>query len=337
MSNPPYKTPGVYVKELSAFPPTVIGVATAVPGFIGYTEKATINGKPVFNKAIPISSLAEYDQIFGKGIKPLYAIKAATEADYDFKADTYYKLERSSLPFNLYDSMRLFYDNGGGSCYVVSVGCYGPGEGSAAAVAKRELETGLDVLREQSGPTMIVIPDAVNLAPDTDYYDVAKKALDQCAELQDRVALLDVYGAQNVKTSAEPLPVIEDLRKNVGNGHLSYGMVYFPFVQATVFPVRDVSYTNVRTSGVLSSANGGGVEFAAASSDPCAAAVAAALAAVTPPVPTRPGEITVDPPSLDPFQNLKEVLTWQRKMLYEAGRAGGQGPARHRQHRQIRD
>jgi Phage tail sheath protein FI len=36
-----YKTPGVYVEEISKFPPSVAEVETAIPAFIGYTEKAT--------------------------------------------------------------------------------------------------------------------------------------------------------------------------------------------------------------------------------------------------------------------------------------------------------
>ena len=39
-----YKTPDVYVKEISTFPPSVAEVETAVPAFIGYTEKADKNG-----------------------------------------------------------------------------------------------------------------------------------------------------------------------------------------------------------------------------------------------------------------------------------------------------
>ena len=42
-----YKTPGVYIVEKSAFPNSVVEVATAVPAFIGYTEKASNKGKPL--------------------------------------------------------------------------------------------------------------------------------------------------------------------------------------------------------------------------------------------------------------------------------------------------
>ncbi len=33
------KTPGVYVKEIRTLPPSVAGLDTAIPVFIGYTEK----------------------------------------------------------------------------------------------------------------------------------------------------------------------------------------------------------------------------------------------------------------------------------------------------------
>ena len=36
-----YSTPGVYVEEISVFPPSVAQVETAIPAFIGYTEKAS--------------------------------------------------------------------------------------------------------------------------------------------------------------------------------------------------------------------------------------------------------------------------------------------------------
>ena len=34
-----YKTPGVYIEEIALFPPSVAQVETAIPAFIGYTEK----------------------------------------------------------------------------------------------------------------------------------------------------------------------------------------------------------------------------------------------------------------------------------------------------------
>ena len=35
----PYNTPGVYVEEISTLPPSVAEISTAIPAFLGYTEK----------------------------------------------------------------------------------------------------------------------------------------------------------------------------------------------------------------------------------------------------------------------------------------------------------
>ena len=55
-----YKTPGVYVREISKFPPSVAQVETAIPAFIGYTADGPKN------KPTRISSMLEYEAIFGK-------------------------------------------------------------------------------------------------------------------------------------------------------------------------------------------------------------------------------------------------------------------------------
>src|SRR5690606_10108105 len=58
-----YKTPGVYVEEISKFPPSVAQVETAIPAFIGYTE---LSDTSVRNKPKRIVSLLEYETYFGK-------------------------------------------------------------------------------------------------------------------------------------------------------------------------------------------------------------------------------------------------------------------------------
>ncbi|MGA7215312.1 MAG: hypothetical protein WBX20_14000, partial [Terrimicrobiaceae bacterium] len=63
---PTYNTPDVYVEEISVFPPSVAEVETAVPAFIGYTEKA-IKKAPNDLIIVPtkVYSLKEYEQYFG--------------------------------------------------------------------------------------------------------------------------------------------------------------------------------------------------------------------------------------------------------------------------------
>jgi hypothetical protein len=283
------KTPGVYITELTAFPPSIVGIQTAVPAFVGYTEKASIDGKPVFNKAIKIGSLADFELIFGKSFDVKYVIqevnpnntdgstakggaqKDIKDGNYDFKvleskietdaADVskktktnvkmrYYDLvPQGTSQFNLYESMRFFYANGGGNCYVVSVGGYQYEEVNEQGAQKKTntislqaLTEGLDVIKEQVGPTMLVIPEAILLAQ-AEYRVLTNMMLEQCAALQDRVALLDVHGAEQV--SAGNLDdVISAFRAGLDK-NLNYGMAYFPFLHSTVCSAADYNYTNI--------------------------------------------------------------------------------------------
>ena len=57
-----YKTPGVYVEEIPTLPPSVAEVSTAIPAFIGYTEK----GPKDAAKIERINTLLEYETLFGK-------------------------------------------------------------------------------------------------------------------------------------------------------------------------------------------------------------------------------------------------------------------------------
>ena len=50
-----YKTPDVYVEEISTFPPSVAEVATAIPAFIGRTQMAKkLNTDDLRNKPTQI-------------------------------------------------------------------------------------------------------------------------------------------------------------------------------------------------------------------------------------------------------------------------------------------
>src|SRR5919112_254262 len=65
-----YKTPGVYVEEITKLPPSIAPVETAIPAFIGYTQKAD-DEAPDDLKLKPkrISSLVDYEKYFG-GAQP---------------------------------------------------------------------------------------------------------------------------------------------------------------------------------------------------------------------------------------------------------------------------
>ncbi len=251
------RTPGVYITELEAFPPSIVGVQTAVPAFIGYTEKAEISGKPIYFEPIKLSSLADYEAIFGRGFEPKYELAMVAgppPADsFDFEvAGKYFTITQTGKSsFNLYNSLRLFFLNGGGTCFIVSVGSYTDQGASPGGVDVElaKLEKGVTAIGEVVGPTMLVVPDAVLLPDRTGFSTLTKQMLKQCADLQDRVSILDVYGtlalnqnAVDFKTKLDELLI--QFRSDVGEDHLSYGMAYFPFLNTSVIQPSEIDYTN---------------------------------------------------------------------------------------------
>ncbi len=272
MSQSKLKTPGVYVTESNAFPPSIVGVQTAVPAFIGYTEKAEIEGKSVLFKPVAIQSMADFESIFGARPKAIYDLVQVTDEQkianeqYDFVALTpdldskgaptehpsvhcYSVTSTAPCRFMLYDSMRLFYNNGGGNCYIVSVGNF-----DELRIEKSALLKGLDAISQQTGPTMLVIPDAVSLPADvapapawqsSQFQNVVQAMIRQCDTLQDRVAILDVYGSLFVNNDKTLDDVIQQFRQNVSDLGKSNGMAYFPFLNTTLSSWTDFDFTNI--------------------------------------------------------------------------------------------
>ncbi len=204
-----YKTPGVYVEEIPKFPASVAQVASAIPAFIGYTEKQGDGNK--YN-LLPtrISSLAEYMDIFGGPKKESIAVSASeTSANvFDISVTA---INPSHL---MYYSLEMYFANGGGACYIVSVGKYAnaPEYGTKADPTKG-LKAGLDKLKEEDEPTLIVFPDATKMT--SNYSILLQDALAQCHELQDRFVVMDVH------------PDTATFR-NLSSGYLKYGAAYYP-------------------------------------------------------------------------------------------------------------
>lgn len=231
-----YKTPGVFLEEIPKLPPSVAQVETAIPAFVGYTEIAQ-DLAPDDLKNVPtrIGSLVEYELYFGGGPSP-----AVTEVDID--SSNKFVSAKVTNSYFLYDSVRMFYANGGGDCFIVSVGRY------PATVAATDLTGGLTALEKADDPTILLFPDAVVLN-DNDIATVQQAALLQCNNLQDRVAVFDVRQNDPKGTT---------FRNNVGINYLKYGMCYTPWLKVTL--PKAVKYTDVKSvvyrSGILTTLSG---------------------------------------------------------------------------------
>lgn len=220
-----YKTPGVYVEEISKFPPSVAQVETAIPAFVGYTEKAVVDGVDYHAesiiKPIKIGSLPEYEFFFGGAPDP-------TTIEIELNPDNSVKKAVVNGVNLLYDSVRMFYANGGGDCFIVSVGDYND---QASDVDKQDLLDGLASLEKMDLPTLLVIPESVHLDM-AEAGEVHAAMLAQCNKLQDRFAVLDlVDGEKEITPTIDP---VSDFRNNVGMNFLKYGAAYYPWIKTTL-------------------------------------------------------------------------------------------------------
>jgi uncharacterized protein len=226
---PTYKTPGVYVEEISIFPPSVAEVETAIPAFIGYTAKAIrLSDNDLLNIPTKIKSLLDFETYFGKEPKIVINEVIIDEKNNFLKSaftNNYY----------LYDSMRLFFDNGGGVCYIVSVGLY------STPVSPQPLMNGIDVLKKYDEPTILLFPDAAGLDA-SNLGAVQIKALAQCSILRDRVGLFDLkhYDQRTATFDTH----INEFRERIGINNLKYGAAYTPWLKIN-YP-KNVSYQDVR-------------------------------------------------------------------------------------------
>ena len=110
-----YFAPGVYVEETARGSRPIEGIATNVAGFVGFTEDIR-NGAEIF-KPMLVTNWSQYLQYFGR---------PNSDGFTDFNA---------YLPF----AVNGFFLNGGGRCWIVSIGTSLPGSTPQPA------QTGLEI------------------------------------------------------------------------------------------------------------------------------------------------------------------------------------------------
>ena len=228
---PVYKTPGVYVEEISTLPPSVAEVATAVPAFVGYTELGPADtAEP---KVRRVSTLLEFKTVFG----------AALPAKFKLTQGVPLLLE--AVPpvnaFSLYYALSHYFKNGGGPAYIVSVGNY------RNSPSKARFSVGLTALEKEDEPTLLVLTDAAALLTGPDYYQICGEALAQSAQLGDRFTLVDVH-------NGDPVALRNDSNLSA---RLAYGAAYHPYLQTSInVAYRDEDVEIVRAASAAVNVSG---------------------------------------------------------------------------------
>lgn len=249
-------TPGVYIREENAFPGSAVAVETAVPVFMGYTEIAVRNGKSLIGKPTKITSFAEYRELFGNGFQPKFTI--AAPADPNVKEETF-NLNGDEKVVNIipnntayfYNSIRLFYANGGSSCYIYSVGTYGKtpegfeikASDFTGGTPENPLDVFEDILAKEYEPTLVVIPDIIALGKPA--YDVYVKVLAHCANMQSRMGIFDLKKQSIADKTSD---VVLEFRTDIGNNNLNYGTAYYPWLKTSIVQPGEVSFENLDAS-----------------------------------------------------------------------------------------
>lgn len=242
-STPSYltrKTPGVYITEVDAFGTSVVGVPTAVPIFIGYTERAAdpATGASLHGTAVPISSMAAYLDYFGGAAPVSFAVTASATGP------GFVVTPSATAPgFALFRQMQLFFANGGSDCFVVSCGDY-----AAPGIAAIDLLAGLATAAGAIGPTMIVVPEACQLPTvDGSYASVAQAMLTQAATLQDRVAIFDLPGCLRASSLAALQQAQQAFWRAIepAIGGAGYGAAYAPALATTIVDASDIAYSDL--------------------------------------------------------------------------------------------
>jgi uncharacterized protein len=210
-----YKTPGVYVEEISTLPPSVAEVETAIPAFIGFTEKGTKN--------VPkrITSLVDYQLYFGSA-QPEKNISVNIQGDTISVSMDNTKRSKNVLFY----AMQLYFANGGGPCYITSTGTFDDSVTASNDVYK----AALDEVGKEDEPTLLVFPDAPYLIPNT-YYNLIGDAFEQCAKLGDRFVIIDVLNnaANDSRAAAAAFRSIA-----VTPEEAKYGAAYYPNLNTTI-------------------------------------------------------------------------------------------------------
>jgi phage tail sheath protein FI len=242
---PSYLTPGVYIEEIPVFPPSVAPVATAIPAFIGYTAQAVgKQGENLTGVPVRLESLLDYEAQFGKA--PVQALDIVVTEDPPGTFTAGWSGTPPAVPTHfMHYALQLYFANGGGPCYIYSVGP------DTAAVAQADFTNAILALEAVDEPTLLVFPDALTLTA-AQYGAIVSAALQSCNRTQDRFTIADVHNAVPGGTE-DNADVDTNFRSNVpssGVEFLKYGAGYFPYLRTLVpFNTTDADVTLVGFGG----------------------------------------------------------------------------------------
>lgn len=238
-SNKPFKTPGVTVREIRVFGKTISSKAIAVPVFIGYTQIMQLEPNSISTETEAENAVAE-----GENANPpdqeereLIPVRINSFGEYmsKFGGGDYAQKVGSKKQFYLFESIKLFFANGGKTCYIVSVGDYK----SNKKDLKEKLEKGIEKIYEISQANLALIPDAVSLS-DSDRGDLYKLLLQTCSLQNGKEVFINQFALLDAKEGLTAHKEEASLKRLGNDNHLAHGAMYHPWLKTNVVSKGDV-------------------------------------------------------------------------------------------------
>lgn len=231
---PKYKGPDVYIKDISISPPSVTEVATAIPAFVGYTAKARKRkDNDLLLKPLKITGIVEFERYFGGCAFDAIRLDVSDDRQGGFLVSRFTPPDPDYI---FWYAMKMFFENGGSHCFVVSVGTHNnpsvvnlTGSSKTDPALKYGLQDGLNAVARIDEPTLIVIPEAVKLQS-AQFQSLVQAVLHQCNSLRDRFAVLDVLNGDIALTDRQ----LSANRNYFGTSSLEYGAAYYPFISTSL-------------------------------------------------------------------------------------------------------
>lgn len=252
-------TPGIRIEEKNAW-----AEETAVPAFIGYTEKAINGTEDLTGKPWKITSMAEYVRYFGGMHVPKYRISVVQNdndcytqrpfpnlAGRNFSkpapatvgksfvlhtadANSWFMIKVDN-DFTLYLHMVLFFANGGGPCYIVSVGNF------EKAFERPALESAIRSLEKEPEPTILVIPEATNLKAEECYALQQAMAMHCGGKMKNRIAIIDVFINRYPDNSGPKADDVNHFRNGFSTDFPSFVAAYYPYLATSILSDGDIT------------------------------------------------------------------------------------------------
>jgi len=235
-------TPGVAIQELPFNAPTISGVATAIPAFIGpVTNTNAPDGDPLIGRSWRISGMREFEALFGVPDASEFIISVTKRINTEgalLGVDTSYQTAPERIPIGerlLYHAMDLYFSNQGGPCWIRPI--------DTTASAQTNYENAIIALESIDEITLNVILNTIE-ADAANYGVLVTNSLNSCRRMKDRFTISDVQdarpgGAVTNLTLGSPINdmVTTTYRDNVtavAEDILKYGAAYMPYLNSLI-------------------------------------------------------------------------------------------------------